>query len=208
MENSSRKARFWAGGAALLIAAGGAHANVLTNPGFETGLAGWNTFGNVFAETVTPRTGAGDAKMFGNFSGGFNVSGMFQSFPASPGQLWSLDAYFRHNTGDNLTGAGAPDFNWVVMKFEFRDAGDSVVGFAESIVLDGTSPTDVWLDPSPISSVAPANTASVWAFFLYLQPAFDGGAVLIDDAQFIPSPHGAAVLALGALAAWRRRRPA
>lgn len=193
----------------FLMSASAARGNVLANPGFESGLSGWTTFGNVFAETVTPNTGNGVAKMFGNFSGGFNVSGLFQSFPATPGEAWSMDGYFRHNTGDAISGVGPANDNWVVMKFEYRDVGNNVVagGSVEATVLDGTFATDTWLHAAPISLAAPAGTASVWAFMLYLQPAFAGGAVLMDDMNLVPTPGSAAVLvAAGAGLAARRRR--
>jgi hypothetical protein len=182
--------------------------NVLANPGFETGLTGWTPFGNVFAETITPRSGAGDAKMFGNFSGGFNVSGLFQTFSAVPGEVWSFEGYLRHNTGDQMVGTGIPNGgagNWVIAKMEFRDASDAVTGFVESTSFDGTSPLDVWQQRS-VSLAAPANTVSVWAFFLYLQPQFDGGAVLIDDARLVPAPGAAGIVGIATLFAARRRR--
>lgn len=212
MENLRCFSRVLCATTGLMVFASGASANVLANPGFESGLSGWTTFSagfNLIPETTTPNSGTGVAKMFGQFSGGFNVSGLFQSFPATAGELWSFDAHFRHNTGDAMTGAGLPDFNWVVMKFEFRDAFDVVVpgGAVESVVLDGTSPTDTWLHAAPISLAAPAGTQSVFAFFLYLQPGTDGGAVLIDDANFIPAPGTAAGLLLaGGCLARRRRR--
>lgn len=194
---------------AVVAVAAPAHAqNMLTNPGFESGLSGWTGFGNQFAEPITPRTGNGVAKMFGNFSGGFNVSGLFQTFPAAPGQNWSFDAYFRHNTGDLMTGVGIPgggSGNWVIAKMEFRDASDVVTGFVESAPFDGTSTPDAWLSRS-VALTAPANTASVWAFLLYLQPAFDGGAVLIDDTSLVPAPGAAGVIGVGAIAFARRRR--
>ena len=63
--------------------------NLLTNPGFEDGLNGWNVFGNAYPEAanppeIVPFEGNGVAKMFGNFSGGFDVTGIFQEFVAAP----------------------------------------------------------------------------------------------------------------------------
>jgi hypothetical protein len=194
---------------ALGTAAGSVCAqNVLVNPGFESGLAGWTTFGNVFAETITPRTGAGDAKMFGNFTGGFNVSGLFQTFPAAPGQNWAFDGYFRHNTGDLLVGTGIPaggSGNWVISKMEFRDASNNVTGFVESMIFDGASTPDTWQARS-INLTAPANTTSVWAFLLYLQPQFDGGAVLMDDMSLVPAPGALGLAGAAGLLLARRRR--
>ena len=198
--------------AGLLAACGAAHGqNLLTNPGFESGLDGWSTFGNVFAETANPPQfvpfeGDGLVSMFGNFSGGFNVSGLFQEFAATPGSQWTMDGYSRHFSGDPMIGVGAPDANWVVMKLAFKDAADLEIGAVEATILDGTSPTDVWIDNDPIVGIAPAGTVQVEAFFLYLQPGFDGGAAHIDNAYLIPAPSGAALLGLGLLGVCRRRR--
>ena len=196
----------------VLAACGAAQGqNLLTNPGFESGLDGWITFGNVFAETANPPQfvpfeGDGLASMFGNFSGSFNVSGMFQEFAAAPGSEWTMDGYSRHFSGDPMIGPGAPDANWVVMKLAFKDIADVEIGAVEATILDGTSPMDVWIDNDPIVGIAPAGTVQVEAFFLYLQPGFDGGAAHIDNAYLIPAPSCAALLGLGLLGVGRRRR--
>jgi hypothetical protein len=190
--------------------------NLLTNPGFEAGLSGWITFGNVFAEAANPpqfvpNSGNGLMSMFGNFSGGFNVSGLFQEFPATPGSEWLLDVYSRHFSGDAITGDGpggpAPNDNWVVQKIVFKDAADVEIGAVESIILDGTFATDVWHDNAPITGIAPAATVQVEAFFLYLQPQFAGGASHLDDANFelIPEPTGLLLLGFGVVVLMRRR---
>ena len=89
--------------ATLLAGAALAHGlsaqNLLTNGDFDQlggGLAGWGAFGNAFGEpsappAIDPRSGTHVAKMFGNFTGGFNVSGIFQSFPAAAGETYTLD---------------------------------------------------------------------------------------------------------------------
>jgi hypothetical protein len=183
----------------VLVAAtsGPASANVLANPGFESGLAGWITFGNVYPEAanppaIVPLNGNGVAKMFGGFSGGFNVGGMFQEFPASPGMHWQMASFARHWSGDPLVGA-LPSGNWVVQKIVFKDAGDAEIGAAESVILDGTSAPDAWHPAPAIIGIAPAGTVQVEAFILFLQPAFDGGAAQIDDVSLTdvtPVPAG------------------
>lgn len=162
---------------------------ILANPGFEAGLTEWNTFGNAFAENanppaVVPQNGTQVCKMFGNFSGGFNVSGIFQNFGAVPGQTFMMDAASRHWDGDPLLGAGAPNDNWVVMKIAFFDAVGTEIGAAEATILDANSPTNTWIDNAPIFGVAPAGATSVQALILYLQPGNDGGAAMIDDVVF------------------------
>ncbi|MED6333802.1 MAG: FG-GAP repeat protein [Planctomycetota bacterium] len=163
--------------------------NVLANPGFEGGLEGWTTFGNAFHEVaappaIVPQSGSGLLKMFGNFSGGFNVSGAFQTFGAAEGQTFTLDAASRHFSGDSLQGSGPASDNWVVMKIAFFDAGGSEIAGAEELILDGSSPTDTWIDNNAVSGTAPAGTRTVQALLLYLQPFSDGGAAQIDDVVF------------------------
>lgn len=204
------KSLVFSGFAILALASAANAANVLVNPGFESGLSGWTPFGNVFAETVTPRSGNGDAKMFGGFSGGFNVGGLFQTFSATPGQTWEFSGFVRHNTGDALTGIGADapaTDNWVVQKFEFRDASNTAIASTELSVLDGRTATDTWFG-NTLSLTAPAGTQSIWAFYLYLQPQFAGGAVLIDDTSLsvVPAPASLGILAGAGLLAGRRRR--
>jgi hypothetical protein len=184
--------------ALLTIAAPSAHAqNVLTNPGFEDGATGygagpgWTAFGNVFTEAanppaIVPYGGNQLVKMFGGFAGGFSVSGFFQSYPAAPGETWSLSSKSRHFSGDAMFGVSVPNGgngNWVVQKLIFRANGVDDIASTESTILDGSFPTDMWFDNPAVTLVAPPTTTTVWAFLLYLQPANDGGAAQIDDVK-------------------------
>ena len=163
--------------------------NLLANGDFEAGLAEWSSFGNAFPASasppaVVPLSGSGVCSMFGNFSGGFDVTGIFQAFPASPDQSFTLDAWSRHWDGDALAGSGPPDDNWAVMKIAFFDGGGVEIGGFEGTILDGNSPTNTWIDNPPVSGTAPAGTVSVQALILFLQPFDAGGAAQIDDVQF------------------------
>jgi hypothetical protein len=166
--------------------------NVLTNPGFEAGLSGWIAFGNVYPQTELPpqfvaNSGTGLASMFGTFSGGFGVSGMFQEFPTTGGAQWALSSHARFWSNDPLFGAGAPNSNWVVQKMAFFDAGNTEIGSAESTIIDGTFAPDTWFAAAPVIGVAPPGTVKVQAFILFLQPCAagcDGGAAHIDDVTF------------------------
>jgi hypothetical protein len=168
--------------------------NLLANPGFESGLTGWVAFGNAYAEAANPpqfvpRTGNGVVSMFGNWSGGFNVSGIFQEFATTPGQMWEMSSSARHWSGDAIPGVGAPNNNWVVQKIAWFDAGNVEIGGVESTILDGTFTADTWHDAATISGVAPAGTVKLQALILYLQPLFDGGAAHIDDVSLTnPTP--------------------
>lgn len=197
--------------------AASAHANLLVNPGFEGaagyGAAGWFTFGNGFTENaappaIVPLSGNGVAKMFGGFTGGFSVSGMFQEFPTSPGENWSMSVASRHFSGDAMIGAGAPSSNWAVMKLAFFDATNTEIGAAavEATILNGTFATDVWHINAPIFGVAPAGAVKVQTFLLYLAPGNDGGAAQFDDAVVTPAPGAAMLLGIAGVLGTRRRR--
>lgn len=178
--------------------------NFYENPGFEDGLNGWITFANVFHETTNPPQfvpfeGEGLVSMFGPFDGSV-VSGLFQEFPASEGDEFTLDVYSRQWSGDALAGD-----NFAVQKIVFKDAADVEIGAVESVIMDATFTPDVWHDNDPIMGVAPPNTVQVEAFFLFVQPAFDGGAVHLDNAVFTPEPSSLLLLSTLGVLALRRR---
>ena len=170
-----------------LLATVGAAQNLLSNPGFETSLAGWTSFGpNVYAEAanppaVVPHNGTRICKMYGQFLGGFNVTGIFQTFPASAGQIYQIDCWSRHFAFDPLAGTGGPNDNIAVMKIAFFDAGGVEIAGAERRILDGTFPTNTWIDNAPVNGTAPAGTATVQALILFVQPTVGTGAAQFDD---------------------------
>lgn len=200
-----RKSMMLTGAALVAATASFASANELTNAGFENGYTGWVSFGNAYTESSTglfPAHG-GDrmAKMFGNFSGGFNVTGAFQSFTASAGQTWTIDCFSYNWSADPMSGG-----NWAVMKLAFFNAGNAEIGFAEGRILDANSPRDMWIDNALVSGVAPVGTVRVESFLLFLQPEFSGGAAWFDDVTVTPAPGASMLLGGGLLFMGRRRR--
>jgi len=186
----------------MLLVAGATAAsaqNVLANAGFESPRiaaeiygagTGWTVFGNVYLEPASfgcmePASGRQLLKMFGNFSGGFNVTGIFQEFPTLPGDVWTFSCKTRSRSCDPMIGHGAPDGNWVVQRIAFFDAHHAEIGWAavESTVLNGDFPRDVWLSNPPISGTAPLGAVKMQALILFLQPGFDSGAAQVDDAS-------------------------
>ena len=172
---------------ALLASAGSAQ-NLLANPSFENGLTGWTTFGpNVFSEVanppaVSPRTGTRVLKMYGQFLGSFNVTGAFQTLPASQGQIYQLDCWSRHFAFDPLAGNGGPNDNIAVMRIAFFDVAGVEISGADRRILDGSFPTNTWIDNAPIAATAPAGTATMQALLLFIQPTVGTGAAMFDDA--------------------------
>ena len=166
--------------------------NLLTDPGFESGAfaPNWSAFSNAFVEVANPpqfvpNTGNNLVSMFGSFNGGFGVSGIFQAFGATAGEVYTLDCNSRHFSGDPMVGGGAPADNWMVMKIAFFDAGGVEIGAGEATILDGNAPTDTWIYNAPVSATAPSGTVSVQALILYLQPGVAGGAGHVDDITFL-----------------------
>ena len=163
----------------------------LINPGFDDNggsLDGWGVWSagfNVLAEDaslipVVPLSGTHVLKMFGRFNGEYNESGAYQDMAATEGQVWQLDAFAQHVSGDSLVGTG----NFVKMSIEFFDDGDNLIGTNGITALDGSSPTDVWIDLSPVEATAPAGTTRARCVFTFVQPMEEGGAGLIEDVTF------------------------
>ncbi len=170
-----------AGGVACLLASS-AMAQVV-NPGFEDGggsLSGWTAFDNAFVDNTVSRNASGhSAKFFGNFSSPWNAAGVFQDFPATPGQTWAASAWFMTIAADPLVGTE----NFAVLNIEWHAADGSLISYITQRASDGTSAQDVWQQFS-ISGEAPAGTATARVVPLFLQPNFQGGSVFVDDVDF------------------------
>jgi hypothetical protein len=150
----------------------------LQNPGFENDYQGWTPFSNAFIANDFARTGTKSAKMFGCFCSPFNATGCFQDFPAQPGQNWEGKVWVATRSGDRISGE-----NFAILNIEFRDAGNNLISFASAPAADANTTPDVW-SQVVVSGVAPAGTVTARLVPLHIQPAFAGGAVWWDDAEF------------------------
>jgi hypothetical protein len=158
--------------------------NALVNPSFDVFLTGWTTFDNVFAETrsFAIRTAPGSAKMFGPFTTPGAASGMYQSFPATPGLDWQLMVYSFITCQESPIEPGGQ--NYATAKIVFRDGGGAEVGFAETVIADANSPFGTWTQHS-VAATAPAEAATAEAYLLFVQPdSTENGAVWVDDVVF------------------------
>jgi hypothetical protein len=201
--------------AALLLGVSSTRAALL-NPSFESpnassgdqyGSTNWGAFNDAYTTAnVTPNSGLQALKVFGPFFQ-FGGAGVVQGgFAASAGQQWQASAFLRTNTGDAVQGN-----NFAVVKIEFLDAGNAVIGAFESPHFTAANPQNVWT-PEAVIGTAPVNTTSAQIVLVHVQlnSPVTGGSVFFDDAAFglVPEPASLAgiTMGLGAFGLRRRRR--
>jgi len=161
-----------------------AQPNLLSNPSFNTNLAGWSVFGNVFHDSrpIIVRTPSGSAKLFSTFQPDA-PSGLFQTFAASPGTAWQLDVYSLTTCReDPITGGNN---NYAVARIVYRDSSNNQLGAAEQVILTNSSPLGTWTQHTVVAGSAPPGTVAVEPFILLISPALEGGAMWVDDARFV-----------------------
>ena len=172
---------------AIMAIAGSTQAQLI-NPSFETPgfpgiFQGWEQFGGNIGPDTTEfiLDGAVSAKIFGGFTGGFNVSGLFQTAAAAnPGEIWEASINVGHITGDQLQ-EGARAFVSLV----YRDAGGvNIYDYATDVLLPA-SPVDTFIF-NTAADVAPLGTADVQIVIGFVQeaPTSDvNGDTVIDVAD-------------------------
>jgi hypothetical protein len=178
----------------------------IVNGGFEAGPIGagassWTTFGNVFTVTNPnpapdgAHSGTNSLKEFGTFPG---VSGAFQQFTASPGQVWDLNGYIINASSDAMQ-ATLGNTNFALLKISFQNAGGEILGI-DSQHITASTPQDVWQFVDA-NGVAPAGTTFVQLFALFVQPSTLGGSAGYDDisATVVPEPSTVAMALTGLL---------
>ncbi|GAB5496071.1 MAG: hypothetical protein Phyf2KO_11510 [Phycisphaerales bacterium] len=148
--------------AAMIAIAGSSQAQVVNpsfeNPGFPDVFDAWGQFGANIGPDLTELILDGDVavKIFGQFIGARNDSGLFQTVgAANPGELWEAEINVGHITGDELQ-PGAAAF----LSLVFIDSS-GVNLYDEAI--DCLLPSDAvdTYHNRTVSAVAPLGTAEV-----------------------------------------------
>jgi beta-glucanase (GH16 family) len=173
--------------------------NALTNPGLEfSGLANWKLYGAGFNTLLANTTnslpihsGSNAFKVFGQFTGGENYSGMYQDIPSVPGRNYGGNGWAITPSGDQIAVANSA---W--LEVSFRDLSSNVLSLYRSAVVDPTSAPGTWLNlaitnqfnpttfaliGTATNLIAPSGTAFVRYQILFRQPASANGSVLFDD---------------------------
>jgi hypothetical protein len=160
--------------------------NLLANPNFDGNLIGWSTFGNTYYDgnPYAGRSPDGSLKMFSTFVED-SPSGVFQSFPATPGTTFQLDAYALSTCivpPDVITGSND---NFTTVRIVFRDGGGAEIGAEEALLRDASFDLGGWMKVS-VTATAPAGAATVEPFLLFISPTLMGGAFWYDAVRFGP----------------------
>ncbi|MEJ5238043.1 MAG: family 16 glycosylhydrolase [Limisphaera sp.] len=185
---------------ALPVGCGG---NTLANPGFETGdWSGWTRFGgNTYLHNRTERpvhTGMYVFKVFGQFTGAPNDSGVSQELPVLPGQRFRAAGWVMNPADDRLAGE-----NHAWLEVSFRDAAGNTLAVYRSAPVTAATPAGTWWrlgvtnrvdpttgvvwEPGP-ELVAPFGSAQLRFQAVFRQPALAAGSVLFDDLECVLQP--------------------
>jgi beta-glucanase (GH16 family) len=155
----------------------------LANPGFEAGVSGgaaanWQNFGNAIVSPDAARSDALGLRLFGSGGAGPYYAGVFQDFPASPGQVWRGTVYLRNSGADPLTGG-----NFVDVKIEWYDHNGAALGVQITPALTDASPINTFSQVT-VQATAPAMAAKARFAIVYVKPGSGSGTVHVDDATF------------------------
>lgn len=160
--------------------------------GFQTGggsLDAWTVFGNMTSNVTVQSQAvlAGDKslKLFGQFGGSANASGVYQGITVTAGDALAASLSALVRSADSIAGTA----NVAEMKIEFYNQHGAAFGSAAFLgeqklrVADGASQTDEWLSRQLVG-VAPDGAVEARLVLQFLQPNNEGGAVHIDSVAF------------------------
>ena len=135
----------------VLFAAHSRAANVLINPGFETGnLGGWTTYGAntyVLNGSSIAHSGSYYFKVYQAFNGQINDNGIYQDNVSGPGAVYSADGWAYTLSSDVLAGQNEA---WI--EVTFRDVSGNILALYRSAIITtnaiatGALPENTWVD--------------------------------------------------------------
>jgi glucosylceramidase len=160
--------------------------------GFQQGggsLDAWNVFGNsignVSAASEAILDGDKSLKLYGQFSGSSNLSGVSQGITVSSGERVQAAASVLVRAADSIANTN----NVAQMKIEYYNQYGGIYGSANFLgetqmtLADGSSANDNWLERQ-LTGIVPAGAVEARLVLQFLQPTGQSGAVHIDDVLF------------------------
>jgi glucosylceramidase len=160
--------------------------------GFQTGggsLDAWTLFGaaggNVIVSSEAVLAGDKSLKLFGQFNGVDNASGVFQGISVAAGDQVRADLSVLVRSTDGIAGSG----NVAAAKIEFYDqygaarSSASFLGEAATGLADGSTSLNSWLARG-LSALAPAGAVEARLVLQFQQTANQPGAVFLDSVSF------------------------
>lgn len=177
-------------------------ANLLSNPGFETGdLGGWTTYGAntyVLDNSAIAHGGNYFFKVYQAFNSQINYNGIFQDNVSGPGVVYSADGWAYTLSSDAL---GGQNQAWI--EVSFHDVSGNVLALYRSAIVTtnaiatGAFPKNTWVDlrvtnqydprtyviTNTVSSlVAPPGTSFVRYQIVFQGDQYNsGGSIYFDD---------------------------
>jgi len=167
-----------------------AQANSLLNPGFETlspsnTAANWTQFNvsgvsqtNNTLFPITAHSGANSMQTQPPANTNFDASGAFQDVVASPGQNWRLTGYILNWQNSQLGGPGT----FATAQLAFLDSTNGIISTFDAPHFGFQAPfaLNVWTN-FEVDATAPANTAHVRTYVLYVGDSAGVGSAYFDD---------------------------
>jgi beta-glucanase (GH16 family) len=163
------------------------------NGGFEDNggsMAFWSKFGDSLINNVSSGNqnvdeGTEALKLFGQFNGQQNYSGVEQGISVSAGDELRASARSFVDSGDSISGTD----NVVYLKIDYYSEQYGLFGASEYIsseaiqIANSTTQNDTWLD-NELLSVVPNGAVEARLAIVFEQNDNEGGAVFVDDVQF------------------------
>jgi hypothetical protein len=158
--------------AICLAATGLQAANVLNNPGMESGTTSWTAYDSQpgwdsYAIGTAPlvHSGNNSFKVYAGWNSDPNYQGQYQDYGAGAGAVFNGTAWFFTPSSDLLVGTygggSSPDSgNTVWVEVTFRDAASNVLGLYRSGVFDSSYGADTWVE-LPITNQCDPATGQV-----------------------------------------------
>jgi len=163
------------------------------NGGFEDNggsIAHWSKFGDSLINNISTGDenvdeGTEALKMFGQFNGQQNFSGIEQGISVTAGAELGVSARSFISSADSISGSG----NAAYLKIDYYNVNYGLFGTGEYIssdsitIADGSTQNNTWLD-NELTSIVPNGAVEARVAIVFEQNDNAGGAVYVDDVQF------------------------